>query len=153
MIAALASWHEQHVAAAAALESVTALPAHALIEVYSVLTRLPSGLAVTASVAAAAIGKTVPDPPLQFEDRGRLIGLLARAGVFGGASYDGLVALEAAGNDRTLLTLDDRAQQTYCAWRCRSARWRPAATTYERLWRPGQPARTGVNASTSASTS
>ena len=109
----MASWHEQHDAAAAALESVTALPAHALIEVYSVLTRLPSGLAVASSVAAAAIGKRFPDPPLQFRERGRLLGLLAGAGVFGGASYDGLVALEAAGNDRMLLTLDDRAQQTY----------------------------------------
>jgi len=113
VIAALASWHVQHVAAAAALESVTALPAHVVIEVYSVLTRLPSGLAVTASVAAAALERRFPEPPLQFEDRGRLTGLLARAGVFGGASYDGLVALEAAGNDRMLLTLDDRAQQTY----------------------------------------
>ena len=113
MIAALASWHEQHGAAAAALESVTALPAHALIEVYSVLTRLPSGLAVPSPVAAAALEKRFPEPPLGLEDRGGLIGLLARAGVLGGASYDGLVALEAAGNDRTLLTVDERAQQTY----------------------------------------
>jgi hypothetical protein len=38
---------------------------------------------------------------------------VAAAGVFAGASYDGLVALEAAANDHTLLTLDERAQQTY----------------------------------------
>ena len=113
MIAALASWHERHDAAADALESVSALPAHALIEVYSVLTRLPSGLAVTAPVAAAALAQRFPDPPLRFEDRVGLIGRLAGAGVFGGASYDGLVALEAAANERTLLTLDERAQQTY----------------------------------------
>jgi len=73
VIAALASWHVQHVAAAAALESVTALPAHVVIEVYSVLTRLPSGLAVTASVAAAALERRFPEPPLQFEDRGRAV--------------------------------------------------------------------------------
>ena len=113
MIAALASWHEQHDAAAAALESVSTLPAHALIEVYSVLTRLPSGLAVAAPVAAAALAQRFPDPPLEFEDRAGLIERLAGAGVFGGASYDGLVALEAAANDRTLLTLDERAQQAY----------------------------------------
>ncbi len=38
---------------------------------------------------------------------------LARLGVFGGASYDGLVALEAKAHARTLLTLDERAQSTY----------------------------------------
>jgi hypothetical protein len=113
VIAALASWHEQHAPAAVALESVTALPAHALIEVYSVLTRLPAGLAVTAPVAAATLARRFPEPPLELDDRGGLIGRLAGAGIFGGASYDGLVALEAAENDRTLLTLDGRAQQTY----------------------------------------
>ncbi|MDQ3850552.1 MAG: hypothetical protein M3296_08065 [Actinomycetota bacterium] len=38
---------------------------------------------------------------------------LAGAGVVGGASYDGLVALEAHAHGRTLLTLDQRAQSTY----------------------------------------
>jgi toxin FitB len=38
---------------------------------------------------------------------------LARAGVAGGASYDGLVALEAASHDQHLLTLDRRAQDAY----------------------------------------
>ena len=55
MIAALATWHERHGAAAHALAPVTALPAHVLLEVYSVLTRLPSGLAVPAAMAAATI--------------------------------------------------------------------------------------------------
>ncbi len=38
---------------------------------------------------------------------------LAAAGVFGGASYDGLVALEADAHGHTLLTLDQRAQAAY----------------------------------------
>jgi hypothetical protein len=38
---------------------------------------------------------------------------LAGAGVFGGASYDGLVALEADAHGHTLLTLDQRARSTY----------------------------------------
>jgi hypothetical protein len=42
-----------------------------------------------------------------------VLGRFAGAGVFGGASYDGLVALEAAAHGRTLLTLDERAQVTY----------------------------------------
>jgi hypothetical protein len=36
--------------------------------------------------------------------------VLARAG---GASYDGVVALQAAASRETLLTLDERAQDTY----------------------------------------
>ena len=45
--------------------------------------------------------------------RGALLGKLAGAGVFGGASYDGLVALEATAHELTLVTLDRRAQDTY----------------------------------------
>ncbi len=33
--------------------------------------------------------------------------------MFGGASYDGIVALEAQAGAETLLTLDRRAQETY----------------------------------------
>jgi len=39
--------------------------------------------------------------------------LESAAGVFGGASYDGLVALEAHAHGRVLLSLDRRAQETY----------------------------------------
>jgi hypothetical protein len=113
VIAALAAWHERHDDAAGALAGVTALPAHVVLEVYSVLTRLPSGLAVPAGAAAATITRRFGDPPLRLADRGDLLTRLAAAGVFGGASYDGLVALEATANDHTLLTLDERAQQTY----------------------------------------
>ncbi len=38
---------------------------------------------------------------------------LAGAGVVGGATYDGLVALEAAAHGETLITLDTRARSTY----------------------------------------
>lgn len=115
MIAALSAWHEQHEAAAQALESVTALPAHVAIEAYSVLTRLPSGLAVPAGAAAGVIARRFGGPPLRLApaDHGSVLAKLARAGVVGGASYDGLVALEAAAHGHTLLTLDQRAQPTY----------------------------------------
>ena len=79
------------------------------------LTRLPSGLAVPPAAAASVIGRRFDAPPLRLDDdeRSGLLGRLAGAGVLGGASYDGLVALEAAAHDRTLLTLDERAQATY----------------------------------------
>lgn len=79
------------------------------------LTRLPSGLAVPAASAADVLGRRFPGEPLRLPDGGRdaLLATLATGGVFGGATYDGLVALEAHANERTLLTLDGRAQRTY----------------------------------------
>jgi hypothetical protein len=53
--------------------------------------------------------------PLQLTAARRrtLLSTLAAAGVGGRASYDGLVALEAAAHDQVLLTRDARAQDTY----------------------------------------
>jgi hypothetical protein len=113
VIAALSAWHERHEAAAAALASVTALPAHVLLEVYAVLTRLPSGLAIPAPAAAAALERRFARAPLRLGDRTGLLTSLAEQGVFGGASYDGLVGLEAAAHGHRLLTLDERAVVTY----------------------------------------
>jgi toxin FitB len=94
---------------------VDVLPAHVLIEAYSVLTRLPSGLAVAPSLAADVLVGRFSQPPLRLGDAERddFLQTMAGAGVFGGASYDGLVALEAKSHGRTLLTLDERAQSTY----------------------------------------
>ena len=115
MIAALSAWHEQHDAAAAGVEAVSALPAHVMLEAYSVLTRLPGGLAVPAAVASEVLVERFPGEPFRLSDRDRaaLPATLARAGVAGGASYDGLVALEAAAHGQELLTLDGRAQDAY----------------------------------------
>lgn len=79
------------------------------------LTRLPSGLAVAPTVAACVLASRFSQPPLRLGDaqRTRVLQTLAGAGVFGGAGYDGLVALEAKAHARTLLTLDERAQYTY----------------------------------------
>jgi toxin FitB len=115
VIAALSAWHEHHAAAAEGLEAVSALPAHVMLEAYSVLTRLPGGLAVPATVASDVLAERFPGEPLQLSDRERaaLPVTLARAGVAGGASYDGLVALEAVANGEDLLTLGSRAQDAY----------------------------------------
>jgi predicted nucleic acid-binding protein len=115
VIAGLSAWHEQHEVAAALLEGVTTIPAHVFVEAYSVLTRLPSGLAVPATAAATALTRRFPQTPLTIGARERrlLLETLAAAGVFGGATYDGLVALEASAHGETLLTLDERAQITY----------------------------------------
>jgi hypothetical protein len=86
-----------------------------MVEAYSVLTRLPGGLAVPAAMAAMVLAGRFDDELLRLPDAEQegLLSRLADAGVFGGASYDGLVALEASAHGRTLLTLDRRAQDTY----------------------------------------
>jgi toxin FitB len=91
------------------------VPAHVLIEAYAVLTRLPSGLAVAAPQAASVLTRRFHQSPLRLDDaqRAGVLHTLANAGVFGGATYDGLVALEAEAHGHALLTLDLRAQSTY----------------------------------------
>jgi toxin FitB len=86
-----------------------------MLEAYSVLTRLPAGLAVPATTAAAMLEARFGEPPLRLgaRDRRGLLTTLATAGVFGGATYDGLVALEAQAHGNTLLSLGERAQGTY----------------------------------------
>ena len=115
MIAALSAWHENHEAAAEALADVRQLPAHVVIEAYAVLTRLPAGQAVQAGLAATTLADRFGQPPLRLGDGDRrtVLETLSRAAVLGGASYDGLVALEARAHGRTLLTLDRRAQPIY----------------------------------------
>jgi predicted nucleic acid-binding protein len=115
VIAALSAWHEQHESAAQALTNIHALPAHVVIEVYAVLTRLPAGLAVPATAAAEVLARRFADPPLRLDvhDRASVVQRLAGAGVLAGATYDGLVALEAAAHGQALVTLDTRAQSTY----------------------------------------
>ncbi len=115
MIAALSAWHEHHDVAAEAIRGVTTLPAHVAVEAYSVLTRLPGGMAVPAAIAASVLAQRFGDPPLRLKDAGRsaILRRLADAGVAAGATYDGLVALEASAHGRTLLTLDARARETY----------------------------------------
>ena len=92
-----------------------ALPAHARLEAYSVLTRLPGGLAVPSSDAARVLEARFDGVPLRLDVRQRrhLLRSLADANVLGGAAYDALVALEARAHDQTLITLDERAQLIY----------------------------------------
>ena len=115
VVPALSGWHEHHEATADALAGVDALPAHVLTETYAVLTRLPGGLAVPPEAAAAVLASRFGEEPLQLvvAKRRRLLSTLATAGIGGGATYDGLVALEAAAHEQILLTRDARAQDIY----------------------------------------
>lgn len=115
MVAALSAWHEDHERAAEAAGGIQRLPAHVIAEAYSVLTRLPAGLAAPPSAVAQLLAQRFPGPALTLDAarRAALPETLAAAGVIGGATYDALVGLEAAAGGAMLLTLDRRAQPTY----------------------------------------
>ncbi|MEQ6899463.1 PIN domain-containing protein [Microbacterium sp. KR10-403] len=116
LVAALVSWHESHDAAREAVADVRVVPAHVLLETYSVLTRLPAARRVAPVVAAAALA-SLPWRPLSLSatDQSQLITELAAADVSGGASYDALIAATARRHGLTLLSLDRRAHRTYDA--------------------------------------
>lgn len=117
MVAAVCSWHEHHHRAAAAIESrlhrrermVVAAPA--LIEAYSVLTRLPAPYRISPADALSLMEanfirpvKIVALPPENY--RAILRGAPA-AGVSGGRIYDAIIAACARWeNARTLLTFN-----------------------------------------------
>lgn len=114
-IAAFGEWHELHEPAVEALAGSPALVAHAALEAYSVLTRLPEPFRAPAATVVAYLADnfTGARPVLPAAEQRRLPELMERAGVHGGAVYDGLVALTAAAAGAELISLDARAAQTY----------------------------------------
>jgi toxin FitB len=91
-----------------------ALCGHALIETYSVVTRLPGDLHVSSDQVAALIeARFAPPFVLAAKTMRRLPSLLAAAAISGGATYDALVALAAVEHDVVLATRDARARNTY----------------------------------------
>lgn len=115
VVAAVAAWHEGHAAANEAVARGVRVPAHCMVEAYSVLTRLPPPHRVPAGTAAEVLERRFPDVPLPPADPAGLLGRLAAAGISGGAVYDGLVAMTAASHDALLLSRDRRAAPVYAA--------------------------------------
>ncbi|WP_128773101.1 type II toxin-antitoxin system VapC family toxin [Actinomyces oricola] len=91
-----------------------ALSGHALAETYAVLTRLPGDARVSPSDAVMLIDENFSGdvllPPGAASGAHRD---LARLGISGGATYDGLVALAAHQHNLVLATRDARARPTY----------------------------------------
>lgn len=108
-------WHERHDVARGVLERWPRLPAHAALESYSVLTRMPPSRRSPAGVVRAFLERRFPEPLLTLSQAGHrdLLDLLAREGIVGGATYDALIAAAARGAGARLLTLDARAARTY----------------------------------------
>lgn len=119
MVAAVCTWHERHPEAAAAIEARwsrgerLAVAAHALVETYAVLTRLPPPHRLAPADAWTLVRENFVENAavvtLSAPDHATLLGRLAKAGVRGGRTYDGLIAAcaEQAGAG-ALLTFNPR---------------------------------------------
>lgn len=115
-IAGFATWHELNSAACALLDAGAAIPAHALLETYSVLTAFPPPHRVNPNVVLAWLDDRFADATLEpppAAEQLRLIATLTAAGRTGGAVYDGLVGLTAKLAGAELATADRRARPIY----------------------------------------
>lgn len=115
VVPGLLSWHDFHAAALAALDGVTRLPGHAVVESFAVLTRLPRGRAISAEDAAARLAEEFPGKPLvpSSADYRALLATLGNTRISGGAAYDAVIAASAQRAGAVLRTRDRRALPTY----------------------------------------
>jgi predicted nucleic acid-binding protein len=115
VVAAFASWHEHHVIARKAMAGRPRLVAHAAVESYSVLTRLPPPHRAQPSIVHAFITERFTDPFLTLSETGysELLATVAASRILGGPAYDALIAFTAAEHQATLISLDRRAAATY----------------------------------------
>lgn len=115
VVAGFASWHEAHDPATAVLARSPRLPAHVLIESFSVLTRLPPPHRAPAEVVQAFLAERFAEVPLTLPGSAHreLLRLASRDGLLGGAIYDAVVAATAKHAGATLVTRDRRAVPVY----------------------------------------
>jgi predicted nucleic acid-binding protein len=115
VIAAFATWHEHHTIARKAMAGRPRMVAHAAVESYSVLTRLPPPHRAHPSIVHAFITERFAEPLLTLSEAGyrQLLATVAARQIFGGPAYDALIAFTAAEHQATLLSLDQRAAVTY----------------------------------------
>lgn len=115
VVAAFATWHEAHEGAVGILARRPRVPAHVLLEAYSVLTRLPPPHRAPAALVAQFLAERFPTIPLSLPaaEHARLVGRAAAAGITGGSIHDALVAATVRYARGRLLTRDRRAVPTY----------------------------------------
>lgn len=119
MVAAVCTWHEHHRSAAASIErrlargERLAIAAHALVETYAVLTRLPSPHRLAPTDAWALVNANFARPAkiiaLTGAAHASLLEELAGTGISGGRTYDAVIAACARqARVSTLLTFNPR---------------------------------------------
>jgi predicted nucleic acid-binding protein len=115
VIAAFASWHENHADARRVLDGGLRLIEHCALETYSVLTRLPAPHRISGEVVREFMASRFPQPFLKLSARAYkdfILGLPDHD-VTGGAAYDALVAATAAACGAVLVSCDRRALPVY----------------------------------------
>ena len=115
VIAAFAGWNQHHEAAIEALGDARDLMAHAELESYSVLTRLPEPFRAEPALVAEYLRGDYPGKRMVLPEPERrdLVARLAGLSIAGGAVYDATVAATAAHHGYRLLSCDRRATTTY----------------------------------------
>ena len=115
VVAAFASWHDGHRVAAAVVARKPRIPAHALVESFSVLTRLPSPHRSPADVVESFLSESFASAPLALPPSAlrSLLRAAVSARISGGAIYDALIGETARHAGATLYTRDARASLTY----------------------------------------
>jgi predicted nucleic acid-binding protein len=115
VVAAFASWHEQHDAARCALDGGLRLVEHCALETYSVLTRLPAPHRAPGEVVREFLKARFPRPFLRLSPRAyrSFLSMLPGRAIGGGAAYDALVAATAAEHNADLISCDRRAAGIY----------------------------------------
>ena len=114
-VPALLVQHDLHVPCRDIVARSPSIPAHALAETYSVLTRLPTALRLNPMIASDLVRGAFRDRVLTLDSKTQrtTASELAAAGVLGGAVFDGLVALAARAHGYRLFSRDHRAVATY----------------------------------------
>ncbi len=119
VVALLATWHEGHPVAAAALrdEKDVRLPGHVALEAYSVLTRLPPPHRLSPAPVLEFLNRRFDLPWLALDSDGQreLLREASDLRLAGGAIYDALVAATARSAGALLLSRDQRAAPVYRA--------------------------------------
>jgi predicted nucleic acid-binding protein len=119
IVASVCAWHERHDEAASEIErrldrgERMVVAAHALVESYSVLTRLPAPHRLAPSDAWALLDANFVRQATLAQVAPRFVAKtlasLAASGIGGGHTYDALIAAASAqGRATTLLTLNRR---------------------------------------------
>ncbi len=117
VVAGLSPWHERHDTAREVLDKKPTVVGHVLVEVFSVLTRLPVPFRVPADLVSTLLSSNFPSAPLALtpQQLARFVAGLPQWQIRGGAVYDALIAVTAREAGATLLSLDRRALPTYLA--------------------------------------
>jgi predicted nucleic acid-binding protein len=114
-IALVTPTHEAHETVFERVHTVRlGLAGHAAFETYSVLTRQPLPLRLSAANAGQLIAHNFPaSVSLSGAAAGRLLAELTASGIVGGAVFDALVGAAARHANVLLISRDRRAAETY----------------------------------------